>query len=299
MDFKQFLEEYQKLTPQYPTIPTHSLKSEDSDFGDYLYSCKNCYLSFDNASCQDCLYVFDSFKAVNCADCDCVQLSERLYECVDAFKCYNSAYLNFCSRMYDSFFCWDCTDCHDIFGCTHLKHKQYCIFNRQFSKEDYQKKVAELLKRPAEENLKELEKLIERYPVTQTNVTHSENCDYGNHVHNSKNLYLCFDTVYSEDSGYLYDSQYCKNSFDLTYCHKCELTYQANDSARLYNCHHMDYCSDIYDSGFCFNCYGSDHLFGCVSLTRKKYQFLNKPYPEEEWEKLVEEVMVSFRQSAR
>ena len=295
MDFKQFLEEYQKLRLRYPAVPTHSLKSESSDFGDYLYSCKDCYLGFDDASCQDCLCVFDSFKAVNCADCDYVQLSERLYECVDAFKCYNSAYLNFCARMYDSFFCWDCADCHNLFGCTHLKHKQYCIFNRQFSKEDYQKKVAELLKQSPEENLKELEKLIERYPVTQTNVTHAESCDYGNHIHYSKNLYLCFDTVYSEDGGYLYDSQYCKNSLDLIYCYKCELTYQANDSARLYNCHNMDYCSDTYDSGFCFNCYGSDHLFGCVSLTRKKYHLLNKLYSKEEWQRLVDKVMGSFK----
>lgn len=297
MEFKQFLEEYQKLRLRYPAVPTHSTRSENSDFGDYLYSCKNCYLSFDDASCQDCLYVFDSFRATDCLDCDYVQFSERLYESIDCFKCYNSAYLNYCARMYDSYFCWDCTDSHHLFGCTHLKHRQYCIFNRQFSKEEYLKKVNRLLKLPPEKNLKELKKLIEKYPVTQTNVTHSQNCDYGNHVHYSKNLYLCFDTVYSEDGGYLYDSQYCKNSFDLTYCYKCELTYQANDSARLYNCHHMNYCSNMYDSAFCSNCHDSHHLFGCVSLKDKNYCFLNKQYSKEEWQRLVDEVMASFRQS--
>jgi hypothetical protein len=32
---------------------------------------------------------------------------------------------------------------------------------------------------------------------------------------------------------------------------------------------------------------------------KKKYCFLNKSYPKEEWERLTKEVMDSFRQSAR
>lgn len=299
MGYQEFLKEYRRLRLKDPAVPTHSLRSENSDFGDYLYSCKNCYTCFDDASCQNCLYVYDSFKAVDCVDCDYVQFAERLYNCVDAFKCYNSFYLNFCARVYDSYFCYDCNDSHNLFGCCFLRHKQYCIFNHQYSKKEYRRKIKELLKRPPEENLKELDKLIKKYPLTQTITTHTENCDYGNHVHYSKDLYCCFDTVHSENCGYLYDCQYCKNCYDLTYCFKCEFTYQANDSARLYNCHHMDYCSDCYDSGFCFNCFDSDHLFGCVSLTRKRHHFLNRPYPRKEWQRLVEKVMEDLRQAAR
>ena len=299
MTFEEFFQQYQQLRLQYPIVPTHSLRVENCDFGDYLVASKSCYFAFDCAYCEDSFYLYDSFKAKNCVDGDYVIESELVYDSVDTFHCYNSAYINYCARMYDSYFCWDCDDSHNLFGCVHLKHKQYCIFNCQYSKDDYFNVIKGLLKLPPEENLHKLKQLVDLFPMTTTNVTHAENCDFGNHVHYSSNLYLCFDSDHSQDCGYLYDSHFIKNSFDLVQCAHCELCYQCNDSARLFNCLYMDFCEDCFDSGFCYNCNGSDHLFGCVLAQKKKYCFLNKSYPKEEWERLTKEVMDSFRQSAR
>jgi hypothetical protein len=54
--------------------------------------------------------------------------------------------------------CWDqlirsqyCTNCHsssDLFGCVGLRKKQYCILNKQYTKEEYEKLVAEIKKQP-------------------------------------------------------------------------------------------------------------------------------------------------------
>ena len=42
-----------------------------------------------------------------------------------------------CARMQDSSFCYACADCKNIFGCTHLKNKSFCILNRQLTEEEY------------------------------------------------------------------------------------------------------------------------------------------------------------------
>lgn len=38
----------------------------------------------------------------------------------------------------------NCIGCHDCFGCINLKNKEYYFMNKKYSKEDYQKKIAEL-----------------------------------------------------------------------------------------------------------------------------------------------------------
>lgn len=297
MTFHQFLEEYNRLKLKYPHLPTHSTRCENSDYGDYLYGCKNAYFSFDTSYSENITYLFDSHKAKNCVDGDYVVESENCYQCLDIFRTYNCTYLNYCARMYDSYFCWDCTDSNNLFGCVHLKHKQYCIFNRQYAKHDYEKKVKELLTRSPEESLKEMEKLSMGYPVTTTNITHVENCDYCNHVHYSKNMYLSFDSAHSENSGYLYDAHRNKDCFDLTQSFYCQSGYECVDSARLSNCYYVSYCTDMYDSGFCENCSKSHNLFGCVGLTNKAFFMLNKQYSETDYEKEVKTILESFKKT--
>jgi len=39
----------------------------------------------------------------------------------------------------NSEYCFNCHGCNNIFGCVGLRKKNYCIFNKQYSKEDYEK----------------------------------------------------------------------------------------------------------------------------------------------------------------
>lgn len=296
MNFQQFQEEFNKLKFNYPVLPTHNSSSEDAEYGDYLAHCTNAYFSFDNAESQGLIYIFDSFKAVNSCDGDYVINSQDCYDCVDVESVTHSAYMNYCSRVFDCYFCWDCHDSNNLFGCVYLKNKQYCIFNKQFKEEEYKAKIEELLQRPYEENLNEMKKLSQRYPVTQTLVWHSENCDYGNHLDYSKNLYLSFDAAYSENGAYLSDAHHDKYCYDLTQSFHCEFSYECVDSTGLNNCFYMTNCHGVYDSGFCKDCANSNHLFGCVALDKKEYCILNRQYSKEEYDKHVKEIIESFKQ---
>lgn len=299
MNFQQFQDEFNKLKLKYPPRTTNVLRSENADYGNYLYDCKNIYFCFDCVGCVDSTYLFDSFKAINCLDGDYVVESQNCYECIDVVAANNCAYIIGSDRIYDSFFCWDCNDCHDLINCVHLKNKQYCIGNKQYSEEEYKKKKEEILKKPIEENLAEMKNISMKFPVTITRVLNSVNSDYGNHVTNSKNLYLCFDCNKSEDSGYMYDSHYMKHAYDTTQCAQSDFIYECSDSARLNNCHHMAFCADIFDSAFCEDCSNSNHLFGCARTANKEYCILNKQYTKEEYEKQIKEIMDSYKGNSK
>lgn len=290
MNLPDFLNQFEQLKKTFPLPPTFSLGDEDCESTSYVYSSSHCYFCFDTSYSKNCSYCFDSFKLTDCVDCNYSVESELLYECQDCYKCYSSSYLDYCSQTYDSYFCWDCDDCHDIFGCTHLNHKQYCIFNKQYTKIEYQEKIKELLKKPVSENIKNLKELIKEYPFGPTNITNSKNSDYGNHIHYATNYYLCFDAVRGEDCGYLYDCAYCKNSYDLTQCFYAEMCYQCRDSARIYNCDFLEYSSDCFDCAYLYNCRDCHNCFGCNGLVHQKFCILNKKYSEEEYKKIVGEI---------
>ena len=294
MTFQQFQQEFQKLKLRYPARPAKVLASENSDYGNYIYRSKNIYFSFDCVECENSTYLFDSFKSKNCVDGDYVIQSENCYDCFDVLSVYNSAYILGSDRIYDCFYCWDCYDSHDLFGCVHLKHKQFCIFNKQYNEEEYKKKKQELLKRSPEENLAEMKKLAMNFPITTTRVFNSVNSDYGNHITNSKNMYLCYDCNNGENCGYIYDTHDTKNSYDMTQSAACTFCYECSDSARLNNCHHLNFSSDMYDSAFCEDCAKSHNLFGCVNLNNKEYCILNKQYSKEEYKKVIEEIMGTY-----
>jgi len=294
MEFKDFITEYETLELKIPMRSFHRLNSEDIEYGDFLYNTKSAYFSFDCTQSQNIIYVNDSFKAKDSCDGNYVIESENCYESFDVVQSHNCTYVNSCSRIYNSYFCWDCYDSHDLFGCSHLRHKEYCIFNKQYTKESYDKLFVELQKNRIDENIRMAEQISLQFPITTTHVESSENCDYGNHIINSKNLYLCFDTNACENGGYLYDTHLTKYSYDMTQSSHCEYSYECSDSTKLNNCFYMSFCSEMYDSGFCESCTKSNHLFGCISLENKEYCILNKQYTKEEYQKTVSKILASF-----
>lgn len=116
--------------------------------GDYLYNSKNITEGYDLKNCEDCHYcaTLESFR--DCADCNfCPAKSELCYQCVavDGYKllcCHNCT--NACAELS---YCNECYGCKNCFGCAGLKQKQYCIFNKQYSKEAYEALVPKIIQK--------------------------------------------------------------------------------------------------------------------------------------------------------
>ncbi|MFA5076666.1 MAG: hypothetical protein WC480_04615 [Patescibacteria group bacterium] len=106
--------------------------------GDLLKNCKrslNCYESYDLIDCYNLQVGVDSKW---CRDCYvAVDQCELCYDCVSVVNSYNC---HFCIATWhnrDCYYCDTCVSCHDCFGCTGLKHKSFCLLNKQYSETEY------------------------------------------------------------------------------------------------------------------------------------------------------------------
>ncbi len=292
MKLSTFFSELQKIIDKYPKIPATIINCENCEYGNKLFFCKNLSFCFDDANCTDGTYVYDSYLSPNCVDCDYCVESELCYESIDAFKCFNGMYLENCGRSTDIAYSFNCINCHDVFGCVDLQNKSFCIFNRQLAESEYRQKVAIYKKWPVEKVLAEVEKLKQRYPLTQTNEAHNENSEFGNYIAFSKNCYLCFDAGHNEDSCYLYDSFYNKNCMDTTYAaQNNQMSYEVVDSGNLFNCNFAVYSQNCHDSSYIFDCKNVKDSLGCVSLANKQYCVLNRQLTKEQYEIVKKEIM--------
>lgn len=290
-----FLTDYQKLIKSLPQPTLYGGRNEDVTFCDHIYHSFNTYHSFQGGRLRDCAYMYDCTGAdyntfcVDCFDCDHCSTCELCYECFVAYNCYNSSYLEYCLKLSDCHFSIHCRNSQNLFGCAELQHKQYCIFNVQYTKKEYEKKVEILLKRPAEENLKDLEKLRRKLPQPWMRVTRRSENSFGDNIIDSKNSYFCFFANECEDSAYLFDCQFSRDCFDSYGLHECELCYEITNLGHSYNCNYIHAGDFLTDCHFCTNCYNSQNLLGCVNLKNKKFCILNKQYTKTEyWQKLKE-----------
>jgi hypothetical protein len=285
-----FLQDYQKLKQQSPMILNHGLKNENAEYTDYIYRSKDAYFAFDGGNVYDSGYVFNCTKVTDTFDCDHLWDSELCYECTDGYKNYGSSYLEYCTGCTNCHFCFNVRHSRDCFGCVGLQHQAHCIFNVQYSKKEYQEKVKELLKRPAEEHLRRLGQLKKKFPFQASHQLKTENCPYGDYVYRSANCYWCFDLESCQNCLYTFDSPYCQDCVDSFRLYKCELCWECVGLGHAYDssfCVDSDYLRNCH---FCNHCYKSEHLFGCVNLIHAKYCILNKQYSKEEYFQKVNEI---------
>jgi hypothetical protein len=141
---KQFEELKLKLPNKYARI----LRSSNCT-GNNIFNSKNC------------VRVFDAHE--NSEDCKCVALggwgmkdarysdnvgyaSELVYNSMGVFansrNIICSAFVPTCTNTAYSA---NCRSCSDIFGCVGLRNKQYCILNKQYTKEEYEALVPKII----------------------------------------------------------------------------------------------------------------------------------------------------------
>lgn len=71
--------------------------------------------------------------------------TSRVYECCGLEKVTKSMSIFLCLNIHDCYYCHLCFDSSHLFGCIGLRNKQYCIFNKQYSKEEYEILVPKII----------------------------------------------------------------------------------------------------------------------------------------------------------
>ncbi|MDA2921928.1 hypothetical protein MYX07_01540 [Patescibacteria group bacterium AH-259-L07] len=132
---KQFSEFILKQPRKYAEI-VNGIRST----GNYIKDAKNCRYCFHCYNAEDSKYGVHVWRnAKDCVDCDTTgRNAELMYNSmnagIEASHYIGSALCWTCSFMDYSYYCFNSNHC---FGCAGLRKKNYCILNKQYSKEDY------------------------------------------------------------------------------------------------------------------------------------------------------------------
>lgn len=296
--WKKFFEQFHTLQKKVPRAATVTVWNENSDYTTGTGYCKNCYLINSSEYCEDCYYSKLLQNCKNCIDTSYAYDSEYLYECFNCEKCFNSQYIVNCTNCSDCLYCKNCIGCQDCFWCINLKNKSHYFMNKPCTKEEYEKKIAELHL----ENKHQRDVVWSRFveftktqPHKYANIMKSENCT-GDFIINSKNCAECYDMSESEDCRYVQVWVGCKSVLDCSNMYvNPELSYNTLWTIETHNCHFCLYVFHSRDLWYCEQCFSSKNCFGCVWLRNKEYCIFNKQYTPEAYEKKVSEIITHMQ----
>jgi len=108
---------------------------------------KNCFSAYEARNCTNCVHVWRDAK--DNMDVDTAGINSQLnYESINtALNSYANSFSIRCWTCSNMFYCDNCDFSKNCFGCTGLRHKEYCILNKQYSKDEYEQKVAEIIEK--------------------------------------------------------------------------------------------------------------------------------------------------------
>lgn len=144
---QKFKKQFEEFILKYPHKFARIIKSINST-GDNLDGTKNCNNCFDVSSgVKDCGNIWLSYSAVSdCYDCDHFgRNSQECYQVSTVYPGNRVFYSRFIFESHEIFYSYNCHNSSNLFGCIGLRNKSYCIFNKQYSKEEYKELVSKLI----------------------------------------------------------------------------------------------------------------------------------------------------------
>jgi hypothetical protein len=139
-------QKFAELKRPLPHRASHTFGSEDCT-GDMIFNSKNCQYTFDCTGCEDCKYLWNTPKGKYSQDGN--------YTAPDGIEfSYNVGSTVGGQRTMGTFLCWYGSDnyysreihhCQNVFGCISMRRKKYCILNKQYTKEEYERLVPKII----------------------------------------------------------------------------------------------------------------------------------------------------------
>ncbi len=296
---KPFFEQFQELLYMVP-LPAHSMSFiTNCHYCTNANNIKNCYLVRGASYTEDSAYlIWDGFSK-ECFDSHMTNKCELSYGNVYTSACYRTFFSVDCDSSQELILCKDCAGCNSCIASVSLRNKSYCIFNKQYAKEEYLKKLAEF-NLGSEKSFQELKmKAYEhwlKYPQKYIHGHQNVNVS-GDYIVESKNTHGCFRVIGVEDGKFIQNitTAPVKDCYDYSnYGDNVELIYESLIVGQ--GASNIKFCtqalSNIKNLTYCIFCFPhNSDLFGCISLRNKQYCILNKQYTKEEYEKLIPKII--------
>src|SRR3989344_6230508 len=188
--FNQLFELF-KVAPIFCRNVVQVTNSEYCANASYL---KNCYLLFQVSNTEDSAYGNAVDYSKNCFDNSHLMKCERCYMGFWLTNCYQCHYCTQCTDCHTMWFSKNCRGSSNCIGCVNLTNKNYCIFNEQYTKEEYAKRLAQI-KLNTWSGLQKLQKQARnfwlKFPNKFLQGVKNENVT-GEYITNSKNCHYCY-----------------------------------------------------------------------------------------------------------
>jgi hypothetical protein len=294
-----FFQQFKELMNKVPRLCVVNKQSENSEYCNYSFANKNCYLLFGSHYEEDCMYGRYSTKNKDCLDFFWLYESELSYQCTFSGKLYNCIYLDHSENCENCLFGMDLKSCKNCLFSFGLRNKKYCIFNEQKTKEEYE----EYLKKLNLSSYAKFKKIYQgwlnfRYEKVIFRAKYQTNCENceGTEHQNSKNLKKCFACSGCEDCSYGFQMDETWSSIDNSHMgyDKCELCFNTIGHNGTFHCLCCDSCWHSNDLIYCSLCFNSKDCFGSIGMRQNQYCILNKKYTKEEYEKLASRIIESM-----
>jgi hypothetical protein len=295
---KPFFEQFKELMCKVP-LPSTSMESVvNCQYCTNATSIKNCYFCRGATFTEDSAYLIWDHASRQCLDSHMTSRCELGYGNVNNAVCYRTFFSVDCDSCQEMILCKDCVGCNSCFGSISLRNKSYYISNKEYSKEEYKKKLIEFKIGSSKDFQVLKDKAYKhwlQYPQKYMHGRQNVNVS-GDYVRESKNAKNCFRIRAVEDSKFIQNitNGSVKDCYDYSnFGNGAELIYESLIvGTGAYNVKFSHQCfPDIKDSFYCLFCHNVSDLFGCVSLKGKKYCILNKQYTKEEYEALLPKII--------
>ena len=163
---KPFFEQFQELSQRVPIIgiAIDLAGALDSPYNNYAGNLKQCYFLSEADEDEDSAYGVYVFYSKSIYDSSLVQRCDTCYDSMNIYKVSYGVGLR--NQVYESSHCSflrDCYNCQDCFASANLRNKQYYIFNKQYSKEEYLDLVVKIRKHMDEIPYQDKQGRIYRY----------------------------------------------------------------------------------------------------------------------------------------
>ncbi|MEK7175587.1 MAG: hypothetical protein AAB693_02165, partial [Patescibacteria group bacterium] len=219
-DFEElFFVQFNELIQLVPSINLFVRNNINSPYVNYFADSKNSYMVIGGKDAEDTIYSNHIFSIKNSSDLYFVDKAELSYENLICKNSYHIFYSQNCENCMNSYFLYDCKNCSDCFGCVGLRNKSYCIFNKQYSKTEYEEKLKNF-NLNSFSGLNEQKKIFDQFKLSYPRKFINANKTIevsGDNILEAKNCKYAFDVLSggSENSKFIFWSgQNMKDVYD-------------------------------------------------------------------------------------
>ena len=302
IDFnRSFVEQFSELFLKVPQLALYTGGLQvNSPYINFAANDRNCYLCFGGVGNEQLMYAKNVSHTKDSSD---INTGNKLELCYQDVQCDNSFRLIFsqlCDSCTDSMFLYDCRNCQNCFACAGLRNKSHCIWNKQYTREEYLKKI-EKLNLESFENLENIKKQFRDFSQKAIHkyghLINAKNST-GDNLINTRNCNTCFDLFGKESENCKYTHWAVwgvKDSYDNYGMPAAERVYEtiaigfnSNNNTDYRFVFFVRESHDIFYSHGLNSCHD---CFGCVGLSNKSYCILNKQYEKVEYEQLIPKII--------